>query len=259
MPARRFLRLAVILTPLWLPPLTAPPAAGQALGVDQPREYADCMALARARPGDALDRALAWDALGGGEPAKHCAAVALIGLGRYEAAARRLERLAQDMVAATRGLRAGVLAQSAQAWLMAGEAARAVAAQSAALTLDPDNVELLIDRSIALATAGSYWMALDDLNGALDLAPERADILILRASAFRYLDALDLAGDDIERALRLDPDNPDGLLERGILRRLAGDAARAREDWLRVLEIADGAPAADAARANLEKLDVNVE
>jgi len=47
-------------------------------------------------------------------------------------------------------------------------------------------------------------------------------------------------------------------LERGILRRLKGDDAGARADWLMVLSLAPDGPASDAARTNLEKMDVKV-
>jgi tetratricopeptide (TPR) repeat protein len=235
------------------------PALGQRGAIDHAREYRDCMVLARAAPEDGFESALAWQAMGGGEGAKHCAAVALIGLGHYAEAARRLEHLAAAMRTGEVDLRSSVLAQAGQAWLLAEDTGRAYAVQSAALAIDRDNVELLLDRGITLATAKNYWAAVDDLNRVLDLAPGRPDVLILRASAYRYLDAHDLARDDIDRALARDPDNPDGLLERGILRRLAGDAPGARADWLRAIELAEGTPTADSARANLENLDVKVE
>jgi tetratricopeptide (TPR) repeat protein len=235
------------------------PALGQRSAIDHAREYKNCMVLARAAPEDGFERALGWAAMGGGEGARHCAAVALIGLGQYAEAARRLERLAAEMGPGEVGLRSSVLAQAGQAWLMEGDTGRAHAVQSAALALDPGNVELLLDRSITLATAANYWDAVDDLNRALDLAPERPDRLILRASAYRYLDALDLARDDIARALARAPDNPDGLLERGILRRLSGDETGARRDWLRAIALAEGTATADTARANLEMMDVKAE
>ena len=62
--------------------------------------------------------------------------------------------------------------------------------------------------------------------------------------------------EDAERALQLDPDNLEGLLERGILHRLTGDDDAARRDWLRVVTLAEESPAADDARANLERLDL---
>ena len=225
----------------------------------QEREYQGCMILARAVPADGFDSALAWSSRGGGDGARHCAAVALIGLGQYREAARRLERLAADLRTGNAALGLDVLVQAGQAWILAGDAPRAHAVQSAALDLDPDNVELLLDRGITLATAKNYWEALDDLNRALELAPARPDLLTLRASAYRTLDALGLAREDIALALTHAPNDPDALLERGMLRRLAGDEAGARADWLRVIGLAEGTPTAEAARANLAKFDREVE
>ena len=82
---------------------------------------------------------------------------------------------------------------------------------------------------------------------------------MLRASAYRQLDQAARAGAELERALALEPENPDGLLERGILRHAAGDRAGARQDWLQAVTLAPESPAADAARARLELLDVSVE
>ena len=49
------------------------------------------------------------------------------------------------------------------------------------------------------------------------------------------------------------------LLERGNIRRLTGDDAGARGDWLRVVMEAPGTLAAQSAQTNLERLDVNIE
>ncbi len=251
--------LLAALAALALAPPSAAPARAQDGAAEQEREYQDCMVLARAAPADGFENALAWASLGGGDGARHCAAVALIGLGQYREAARRLERLAAELRAGTAALGLDVLVQAGQAWILAGDATRAHAVQSAALDLDPDNVELLLDRGLTLASAKNYWEAVDDFNRALELAPARPDLLTLRASAYRYLDAFDLAREDIALALSHAPNNPDALLERGMLRRLAGDRAGARDDWLRVIGLAEGTPSAEAARANLAKLDVKVE
>lgn len=242
--------LAMAIAP-WAGPL---PSTAQPLGATAPEEYAACMAAARRAPDQALLTANAWIMRSGGAPAEHCAAVALIGLGRYVEAAQALERLAQQLRDGDAAVRAGLLGQVGQAWLMAGEVERAAAAQSAALAAAPDNVELLVDRSIALASLGRYWEAVDDLNRAEDLAPARADILVLRASAYRHLDALELAEADIERALDRDPDNPEALLERGLLRHAAGDARGARATWQQVLATGES-PAAVAAREHLRRLE----
>lgn len=217
------------------------------------------MQLTQIEPEQAFEAALAWESKGGGDAARHCGNVALIGLGQYGKAAQRLEALAQTMTESPNHLRADVLAQAAQAWLLQGDVERSYQVLSAALKLDPDNVELLIDRSVALAAASSYWDAIDDLNRAQDLAPEREDILVFRATAYRYLDANELALEDINQALKLHPENAEALLERGILRRLGGDEQGARTDWLSAASLAEGTPTGDAAQQNLEKLDVKVE
>jgi tetratricopeptide (TPR) repeat protein len=235
----------------------AMPVAAQE--IDHAAQYAACMQLTQIQPEEAFESALAWESKGGGNAARHCGDVALIGLGQYEKAAQRLEELAQNMTDSPASLRADVLAQAAQAWLLLGNVDRSYAVLTAALKLDPENVELLIDRSVTLATAARYWDAIDDLNRAAELSPEREDILIFRATAYRYLDTYELAQEDIARALSLRPENAEALLERGILRRLSGDEAGARLDWLAAARLAEGTPTGDAAQKNLENLDVKVE
>ena len=82
---------------------------------------------------------------------------------------------------------------------------------------------------------------------------------MFRASAYRYLDSLELASDDVNRALSLKPDHVAAYLERGIIRRLSRDPDGAREDWLHAINLAPKSPAAEAARRNLERLDIKAE
>jgi tetratricopeptide (TPR) repeat protein len=222
---------------------------------DAPR-YTACMTLAQKDPKQAAAEAKSWADKGGGEPAQHCAAIAYLGMGLYSEAAHRLETLAERSVAQGGQLRAEMFAQAGQAWLIAGRSDKALAVQTRALELKPNDVEVLIDRSITLATAGQVWDALDDLNRALQLAPDRADALVFRASAYRSLDSLDLAETDIERANRLWPDSPEVLLERGSIRKQRGNLAGARADWLRVLTVSPNSPAGEQARRDLQSLDL---
>src|SRR5215813_394939 len=87
----------------------------------QAQEYADCMTLARRTPGDGYESAMAWQLKGGAEPARHCAAVALIGLGRDKEAAGQLEKLGTDMSKDRPDLAAELYAQAGQAWTMAND------------------------------------------------------------------------------------------------------------------------------------------
>ena len=245
--------LATLLVLAFIGTSASPPVLAQFLKGGQ--EYTACMRLARIAPEEAFETALAWGDRGGGAGAKHCAAVALFTGGHYREAAERMERLAEGLRAEA-AVRAKLLAQSAQAWHQAGEIARAHAAQTVALKLAPRDPDLLTDRAMVLAESGRYWEAIDDLNLALEIDRGDVESLVLRASAYRYVDALELARQDLDRALELSPNNPEALLESGIVHRLSGDGARARQAWLSVLRLHDGTPAAAAARRNLEKLDV---
>ena len=224
-----------------LPP--APPTDAQ--------HYDRCLQVAHSDPRKAYDDAEAWRVIGGGFPAQHCAAVALIGLRKYTEAATKLEALANAMMTAGPEMRGGAMEQAGQAWLLAGRPNEAKSAFDAALGFQPKDPELLIDRAEAYALSGRYFDSIDDLNTVLERTPNRVDALVYRASAYRQLSSLDLASDDIDRALRLDPNSVSGLLERGNLRRLKNDDAGAKADWQQVLKLAPGTPAAASAQSNL--------
>ena len=220
--------------------------------------YDRCMTTAHTAPATAVFEAEAWQAAGGGNAARHCAAVALAVDGKFAEAAERLEALANDMngdsgtfAAQTR---AQVLGQAGRAWLQARRASRAYAAVTAALALTPNDVELLIDRSEALAAAENYWESLDDLNRALEIDPRRIDALVFRAAAYRLVDALDLSRDDLNRALALDPRNPEALLELGIVRFLDGDRVGAEQAWQAVIAADPDSIAAADALTNMDRL-----
>ncbi|MCB2107783.1 MAG: hypothetical protein KDE14_08795 [Rhodobacteraceae bacterium] len=222
---------------------------------DPAATYATCLDMARAYPEQGLEFAGKWIGLAGGEPAKHCRAVALIGLDEFAEAATSLEDLARESKRAP-DIRAGLLAQAAQAASMGGDTERAYADQSAALQLAPEDADLLIDRAMTLADAKNYWEAIDDLNAALTIRGDDADALAFRASAYRMVSADDLALEDAERAVVLAPANVNALLERGILYRMSGRDDDARRDWIKILELAPDGEPARLARENLEKLDV---
>lgn len=216
--------------------------------------YARCMKLARQKPKEAQALAQAWAAHGGAHPADHCAAVALISLGRYQEGATRLQTLAHAMTAAPTALRADVLDQAGQAWLLAGDPVRAYTAAGEAVALQPNDPDLLIDRAEAAASAGFFDRAIADLDRVLKAHPDRVDALVYRASAYRALDRLDPARVDLDKALAAAPHSAAALLERGNIRRLEGDPAGARSDWEEIGHIAPGSPEDMAARANIEQL-----
>ena len=226
--------------------------------VDHARHYRACMVLVQRDPDAAFDAAVNWAEMGGGDAARHCLAAALMGKGRYGEAAERFRALARD-IKADAAMKGDLLGHAGQAWLMAGQAGLAYGALTTALELKPDDSELLLDRSAALAGLGSHAEAVADLDRVIAMEPGRADAWVFRASAKRLNDDLEGAAADAERALELESLHTEGLLERGIIRRLRGDQPGARQDWMLVINSARGTAAADAARANLEKMDVRTE
>ncbi len=240
---------------LWILALPRPaqtaqegPAASARIG--EGPELDRCLSLLRTDPEGARLHAERWDASGGAEGARYCHALSLLALGDAALAAERLQNLANRSRAGN-GARAAAYAQATQAWLLADQPGRAVTSATLALTLSPDDVDLLVDRAVALGSLRRYAEALGDLDQALILDPERAEALVFRASARRHLDRMEDALADVERALELSPLNPEAFLERGILRHLRGETEAAREDWQRAIAIAPDGAAADLALQNL--------
>jgi tetratricopeptide (TPR) repeat protein len=220
--------------------------------------YEKCLALARKDPAQGFENAEVLRDHGGGLPAEHCVAIALIGLKDYEEAAKRLEKLAAEMVREGDALRAEVLSQAAEAWSEAGRLANAEAALTEALKLAPGNPDYLVNRAVTYAQREQYHAAIDDLNQALAVTP-RADAFAYRAAAWRYLGDLKQARLDAEKSVRSDPSLPEAWLELGNVKRLTGDESGARQGWLKVIQLAPMSAAADAARDDLEMLDVHVD
>ena len=235
------------------PPAQSPPK-DPAKDAEAAQQYQHCIALARTNPDEGWHEGLAWASLGGGEAAHHCQAVALIGKHQYDEAAVKLETLARDSHAKPR-IRAGMLAQAGQAWLLAHQPERAFTDQSAALALVPGAPDLLVDRAESQADQKDYDGALRDLNEALTAAPDRVDALTFRATAKRYVGDIDGAKADITRALTLDEHYQDAWLEDGIQKRNADDTEGARRSWSNVMSLAPQSDAAITARRDLELLD----
>jgi len=234
-------------------PATADPLTAEDARPDE--RYAECLRLAHRAPKKGIGRARTWKRQGGGDPARHCLALALLHDDRPAAAATRLEELARTLDTDSGPLlRAEAMAQAGQAWLLAGELEKAETAHSKALKLESENAELWIDRAVVRFQRGNYAGAVQDLNRAQSKAPDKAAVYIYRASALRHLDRFDAALEDAETAVELAPRDPEALLEKGILHRLTGDKDAARDAWTRLLEVAPTSPAAEAARTNLTQM-----
>ena len=221
--------------------------------------YERCMDTARKEPEDGFEMASVWKDHGGGLPAEHCAGVALMGLKQYALAGDTLETLGKEMVREAPSLRAQVLTQAGEAWLQAGQPAKARADLDAAIGLDPKDPSLLVARARTLAAAKDYKAAKEDLSRALAGGAPRGEVLTYRAAANRLQGELSAARKDADEAVAAAPNSADAWLERANVRRLQKDDKGARADWIKVLELAPDGPAGDAARDNLAAMDVHVD
>jgi tetratricopeptide (TPR) repeat protein len=232
-------------------PLTA--AVGAARTPPDSAHYRRCLNDSSANPAAALADAQAWAKSGGGVPADHCAALALVSLKRYPEAGAQLDKIAGGRDVPNAEFRTQLFDQAGNAWLLAGDGAHAVQSFSAALTLSAGDADLFADMARAQAMLRN-WHEVDlDLNAALQINPRRADLLVLRASARRALKHYDEARTDIEAALKLRPGDGDTLVERGLLRKQMGDLGGAKHDFQAALKTASGS-AAQEARDNLAGL-----
>lgn len=231
--------------------------------VSEAAQYHACLQRVQGNPDSAYDEALAWRDRGGGVPASHCVALALVGLGKHAEAASRLAALAD--LPGGRRMAPALLAQAGNAWLLADKPGNAYNVLSTALNLDPETlsvaerVDLLIDRASALAALARWEEAEADLSKALSLDPEQASAYVYRATVRRMRDQTALALEDLQLALALSPNDAAALLERGIIYRLQEKPDAARADWMAAIALDPDSKIAEAARLNLEKLDVKSE
>ena len=214
--------------------------------------YESCLALLPEDPAGALALLATW--ADGGVPAKHCQALALIADDRVADGAAILEALA-DAPGLPPRTRALALEQAAEAWVQARAWDRASRVIGRALTLAPDDGDLLVRRARIAALNHQDAMAIDDLSRVLQASPDRADALLIRAMVWRRMDQADRARADIDRAAALAPDDAEILLERGIQRQRDGDLVGARDDWRRVVTLDPDSEAADLAEQNLALLN----
>lgn len=194
--------------------------------------------------------------------------------GEFAEAAIRLEGIAEDMrigrgmpvrgderTTASAGMLADTFRQAANAWLRGRELERAEAAIGQALAIVPENTALehsiREDRAYIAAAEGDYALALEELDFLYRSNRRRTDLLLFIASAARALE--DYARADTALAQYLDayPDDPSAYLELGNLKDAQNDRPAARQAWLKVLALGAGGSDAEAARTNLERIDVS--
>ena len=194
----------------------------EAAATAPPDRFQACLAHIERNAAGAYEEAMAWAAEAQSLNAYRCAAMALVAQDRHEDGARRLESLAVALNPAQAALRADLLSQAGNAWLLARQPAQARSALTRAIATvesTPEQLpDLLIDRARAYAMEQDWRLAEEDLSRSLDIRPDTALALRLRASARMHQSAFDLAEADALAAARLEPANVDNFLVLGHVR-----------------------------------------
>lgn len=175
-----------------------------------------CLDKVLADPVQGYEDALAWLYEGGRPPARQCAALALIGMGRLGEGALRLEAIARAPDGGSLEDRAYYLNLAAQAWAEADQPEAALRTFDNAAELDP-TLDVRAGRAGALIALSRWPEAETVLDSLLAERPEGA-LYRQRALARLARGNLEGAQADVDTALALDPRDVDTLVVRGKLR-----------------------------------------
>jgi len=217
--------------------------------------YDDCVALVGADPARAEVEAHRWVQAGGGTPAQHCRALALLAQGAGRRAAELMVTIAADDRTLPDEVRSEMLIEAGEIYLGLGELAlgRGVAARALVLAREPRAALTLSAR--LKAEQGDWRGAVNDLDGALARGEPDAGLLVLRASARLHLGERAAARADLLRATGIAPELASVWLERGTLEALSGDRDAARAAWLKAIELDRDGTVGAAARLRLQKME----
>jgi tetratricopeptide (TPR) repeat protein len=205
-----------------------------------------CVAQARTDPAGAEQVARTL-----GRAGEACRGVALTGQDDFSGAAIALTAAARNAELAKEARAADYWAQAGNAWLAAGDAAKARAALDAALAAgtltDLNRGEAYLDRARALVATGDMKAARVDLDLATKDAADDPLAWLLSATLARRMGDLPRAKLDIAQALRRSADDASVQLEAGNIAAAAGEADRAQAAWKEAARLAPDAPAGRSA------------
>lgn len=235
--------------------------APKPVGPPSPEEqrWERCVELAIDEPAQGIAEADRWRLAGGGFLAQQCRGLAYTRQQRWVSAGGAFESAAREAEAARDRRAANYWAQAGNAWLAAGEAAKARSALDAALAAGTlaglARGEAHLDRARALVASGDLAGARSDLDKALADAGKDPMAWLLSANLARRTGDIPLARQHVARALELAGDDASVQLEAGNIAAVARDEAGARAAWTRAAQIAPDGPIGASARAALKQFD----
>jgi tetratricopeptide (TPR) repeat protein len=229
-------------------------AAAPAGPVDTPQNRSRaCLALARTAPAQAVGQAQAWLGSGGGVDAAQCLGLAWAAEEKWPEAAAAFEAAAKDADARQDRRRADLRVEAGNAWLAAGDPARARQAFEAALAarlLAPQlEGEVHLDLGRAAAASNDLGAARTHIDKGLALVPKDAFGWYLSAALARKQADLDLARQHIAKAVSIAPDDAAILLEAGNIAGVSGEKEAALGLYARAVRAAPNSEPGKAAKA----------
>ena len=165
--------------------------------------YEACLNGVEANADAAYEEALAWRFEGGGWPARHCVARALIALGDPAEGAFRLQALAEAPDGGPTSMKVLYLAEAGEAWMNAGYPEEARRVYSRAVEFSPQSAPLWLGRARAAAELNEWASVEADSAQAISHEPQNFDAWRTRAQARLELGDLNAAESDMQRALSL--------------------------------------------------------
>lgn len=230
--------------------------ASPALAIE---DYDDCLALIAQDADKAQREAGEWARFGGGAPARHCYALALIEFGAPLRAADELIGIAQDEADLSDKARADILVQAGELLVTRDQVLTASVVADAALRLLPEDAGALGLKGAALLEDGQPAAALGILNKALAKSPKRVRLLMRRARAQRGLGNAVAARDDASYAAELAPDRAGPWAELGRAQAALGFKRDARQSFLKAIALDRKGPIGRGAQVALQRMDAGVK
>ncbi len=238
--------------------LMALAAAAPAGPVDTPKNrYRACLALTRTAPARAVGQAQAWLGSGGGIDASQCLGLGWAAQEKWPEAAAAFEAAAKEAESRQDRRRGELWVEAGNAWLAAGDSARATGALEAALAsrlLIPKlEGEAHLDLARASVSKGDLAGARAHADKGLALVPEDPFAWYVSAALARKEKDLPRAREHIAKAVSLAPADPAILLEAGNIAGVSGERDAALGLYARAARAAPDSDSGKAARAALDQ------
>ena len=125
----------------------------------------------------------------------------------------------------------------------------------AIVSADPTNYQAWIALGNQYFDSSQFLDAIDAYDKALELKPDSPDVLTDQGVMFRRLGWFDRAIENFSKAAEVDPTHATSIYNLGIVYRYdVQDFEKAKEAWIRFLEVNPTGPGSDRVREDLEFL-----